>query len=109
MARTPQYERRTEDLSRWKFSRTISLDSVIVLVVTVVSGLVFLLSMDSKIDKQDMKTENMQKLVERIEADQKERMTRLELANTERNQRLEQAIKEQGLLIQNVLTPKLQR
>lgn len=74
---------------RWRLSRTISLDSVIVLVVSIISGLVFLLTMNAKIEQQAQNLTNVQKLVERIEADQKERSTRLERDNAERAARLE--------------------
>jgi len=106
--------------SRWRFSRTISLDSLIVLVVTVISGLVFLITMNAKIDQQGKEIEhikettgtaiaNVQKSVERVEADQKERSTRLALDAAERATRLELAIKEQHALVQSMLVPRLQR
>lgn len=106
--------------SRWRFSRTISLDSLIVLVVTVVSGLVFLITMNAKIDQQAKEIEhikeataaaiaNVQKSVERVEIDQKERSTRLERDAAERATRLELAIKEQHNLVQSMLVPRLQR
>lgn len=95
--------------SRWRFSKTISLDSVIVLIVTVLSGVIFLLSMQSKIDQQQRDLAYVQKSLERVEADQKERTVRLERDAAERSQRLEAAIKEQGVIIQQMLVPRLQR
>ena len=102
-------ERRMEDLSRWRFSRTISLDSLIVLVVTVLSGIVFILTISAKQEQQARDLSNVQELVKRIEADQKERTARIERDQAERSQRLELAIKEQGLLIQSLMVPRLQR
>lgn len=117
--------------SRWRFSKTISLDSLIVLVITVVSGIVFLVTMNSKIEQQAKDIdhvkeqtkagiENVQKSVERVEMDQKERATRMERENAERSARLERdqaeravrlelAIKETNQLVQSVIVPRLQR
>lgn len=120
-------QRRREDIAaaeetpsgRWRLSRTISLDSVIVFIVSIVSGLVFVLTMNAKIEQQQVNLTNVQKLVERIETDQKERMSRLERDNAERAARLERdnaeratrleaAIEKQRQLFQDLL-PSLRR
>jgi len=76
--------------------------------------------MNAKIDQQAKEIEhikettataigNVQKSVERVEVDQKERTTRLALDAAERATRLELAIKEQHALVQSMLVPRLQR
>lgn len=106
--------------SRWRLSRTISLDSVIVLVVSIISGLVFLLTMNAKIEQQAQSMAGLKDLVERMDADHKERVTRLERDSAERaarmerdsaerSARLEAAIKEQAALMQAQMLPNLRR
>jgi hypothetical protein len=95
--------------SRWRFSRTISLDSVIVLIVTVVSGLVFVLTLSAKVDQQGMEVKSVTKLVERIEADQKERINRIERDQQQRADRLEAQIKEQTTLVQRLILEPIRR
>lgn len=96
-------------VSRWRFSRTISLDSLIVLIVTIVSGLVFVLTLSAKVDQQAAEVKSVQKLVERIETDQKERSNRIERDQQERSQRLEQQIKEQTALVQRLILEPIKR
>lgn len=103
------FERRAEDASRWRFSRTISLDSIVVLTVTMLSGVIFILTMSAKIEQQARDLSNLQKLVERVESDQKERNARLEKDAAERSDRIEKAVKEQGQLVQSLMVPRLQR
>lgn len=87
-----------DTLTRWRFSRTISLDSVIVLVVTLVSGLVFVLTLSAKVESQARDIAAVQKLVERVEADQKERTARIE-----------SNIKEQTNLVQQLMYERYKR
>jgi hypothetical protein len=117
---TPQ--RRSTDVakSRWSFVPSISIDSIIIILSTVVSISAFVFTMNNKIEQQAREIEhvkettataiaNVQKSVDRQEVDQKERTTRLALDAAERATRLELAIKEQHALVQSMLVPRLQR
>lgn len=106
--------------SRWRFSKTISLDSIIVLFATVVSGIIFVVTMNAKIDQQGREIEHVkeatkagietvQKSVERVESTQEKRADRIEKDQAERAVRLELAIKETNQLVQSVIVPRLQR
>lgn len=127
--RSPQnvrnVQRRASDIeeqvnSRWRFSRTISLDSVIVLVVTMISGVIFVFTMKSDINQQARELEHVkeqtkagiesvQKSVERVASDSEKTAARIEKDQAERGVRLELAIKETNALVQSAIVPRLQR
>jgi len=114
MGESAEHNRRASDveearLSRWRFSRTISLDSLIVLVVTIVSGLVFLFTIRADVNQQGRDITYVQKSLERVELTAEARASRLERDQAERSIRLELAIKEQNKMIQDLLIPRLQR
>jgi hypothetical protein len=98
-----------DKLTKWRFSRTISLDSLIVILISMLSGLLFVVTLSAKVDEQGKEIQNVQKLLERVESDQKERSNRIEHDQAERSNRLEAAIKEQSTLVQNLMMERLKR
>lgn len=89
------HNRRAEDraTSTWRLQRTISLDSVFVLLTALVSGVYFVSSVTHRQETTEIKLETVNKALEELRADFRTR-----------DQRVEGALKDQNQLIQQLVT-----
>ena len=76
----------------WKFSRTLSLDSLLAVGAAAFAVIFFGTTLDKRLSLMEQKYEDLVKMIERNEQSQKERATRIELE-----------IKDQGRQIQQML------
>lgn len=85
--------RRSEDNKRFHLQRSISLDSAIILLTALVSGIYYVSSFTHRQETGELKLEIVTKSLEELRAD-----------FHARDQRVETAIKDQNMLIQQLVT-----
>lgn len=80
------------DPKTWKFSRTLSLDSLLAVGAAAFAVIFFGTTLDKRLSLMESKYEDLVKLIERNEQSQKERASRIE-----------ETVKDQGRQIQQML------
>lgn len=78
---------------KWKFSRTLSLDSLLAVGAAAFAVIFFGTTLDKRLSLMEAKYEDLVKIIERNE-----------VSNKERANRIEEAVRDQGRQVQQVLT-----
>lgn len=87
-----------EGPSRWRFSRTLSLDSLLAVGAATLAVIFFGTTLDKRLSLLEKGYEDLVKVIERNETAQKERSLRIE-----------ETVKDQGRLLQQALTAQGRR
>lgn len=82
-----------QERATWKFSRTLSLDSLLAVGAAAIAVIFFGTTLDKRLSLMESKYEDLTKIIERNEQAQKERASRIE-----------ETVREQGRQVQQLLT-----
>jgi hypothetical protein len=76
----------------WQFQRTISLDSMIVLIAAILSGIIYFTTLDKRQEVTAAQVEEIAKNLNRVEEDMKDRTRRIEDTMREQNRLLQEIL-----------------
>jgi hypothetical protein len=83
---------RADRTTGWKFQRTISLDSMIVLIAAILSGVVYFTTLDKRQEVTSAQVSEVAKNITRVEEDMKDRIRRIEDTMREQNRLLQEIL-----------------